>query len=153
MSQFNRSETNRDGFLRQDTRGQWYADYKCHEELRRLLTPNGKMYGRKRLNLTASEQRRVAQAIKRARHMALLPFTSASRSCSSTRPTRGKAERAWPSSRKSASSTFLHCRLPQARSRRSPPRTPSPRKNQKRRRHFPTLCRSSWKSSSSESKS
>ena len=54
MSQFNRSETNRDGFLRQDTRGQWYADYKCHEELRRLLTPNGKMYGRKRLNLTAS---------------------------------------------------------------------------------------------------
>ena len=68
---------NRDGFLRQDTRGQWYADYKCHEELRRLLTPNGKMYGRKRLNLTASEQRKVAQAIKRARHMALLPFTSA----------------------------------------------------------------------------
>ena len=77
MSQFIRSETNRDGFLRQDTRGQWYADYKCHEELRRLLTPNGKMYGRKRLNLTASEQRKVAQAIKRARHMALLPFTSA----------------------------------------------------------------------------
>ena len=81
MSQFNRSETNRDGFLRQDTRGQWYADYKCHEELRRLLTPNGKMYGRKRLNLTASEQRKVAQAIKRARHMALLPFTSATRCC------------------------------------------------------------------------
>ena len=77
MSQFNRSETNRDGFLRQDTRGQWYADYKFHEELRRLLTPNGKMYGRKRLNLTASEHRKVAQAITRARHMALLPFTSA----------------------------------------------------------------------------
>ena len=55
-----------DFFVR--TRGQWYADYKCHEELRRLLTPNGKMYGRKRLNLTASEQRKVAQAIKRTPH-------------------------------------------------------------------------------------
>ena len=28
----------RDGFLCQTFRGQWYADYKCHEELRRLLT-------------------------------------------------------------------------------------------------------------------
>ena len=29
-----------------------------------------------RLNLTASEQRKVAQAIKRARHMALLPSSA-----------------------------------------------------------------------------
>ena len=54
-----------------------YVDYKDAEPLRRLLTPNGKIQGRKRTQLTARDQRMVAQAIKRARHMALLPFTSA----------------------------------------------------------------------------
>ncbi|HIO52407.1 MAG TPA: 30S ribosomal protein S18, partial [Phycisphaerales bacterium] len=46
------------------------------EDLRRLMTPNGKIYSRKRLGTSAKEQRMVAQAIKRARFMALLPFTS-----------------------------------------------------------------------------
>ena len=40
------------------------------------MTPNGKIYSRKRLGTNASQQRKVAKAIKRARHMALLPFTS-----------------------------------------------------------------------------
>jgi len=52
-------------------------DYKNVDELRRMMTPNGKIYSRKRLALTARGQRRVAQAIKRARYMALLPYTSA----------------------------------------------------------------------------
>jgi len=52
-------------------------DYKNVEELRRMMTPNGKIYSRKRLALTARGQRNVAQAIKRARFMALLPYTSA----------------------------------------------------------------------------
>jgi small subunit ribosomal protein S18 len=41
------------------------------------MTPNGKIYSRKRTSLSAQEQLQVAQAIKRARFMALLPYTSA----------------------------------------------------------------------------
>ena len=75
--QFNRTVTNRAGFMRTDNRNRTYVDYKQADELRRLMTPNGKIYSRKRLGVTASEQRKIAQAIKRARYMALLPFTSA----------------------------------------------------------------------------
>jgi len=54
-----------------------YVDYKDVDDLRRMLTPNGKMYGRKRLGVSAREQRMVAKAIKRARYVGLLPFTDA----------------------------------------------------------------------------
>jgi len=54
-----------------------FCDYKDHETLRRMMTPNGKIYGRKRLGTNARQQRMVARAIKRARFMGLLPFTSA----------------------------------------------------------------------------
>ncbi len=54
-----------------------FVDWKNIEELRRSMTPNGKIYGRKRLGTTAREQRLIAQAIKRARFMGLLPYTSA----------------------------------------------------------------------------
>ncbi|MEM1183800.1 MAG: 30S ribosomal protein S18 [Planctomycetota bacterium] len=54
-----------------------YVDYKDIEGLRRSMSPNGKIYGRKRLGTTAREQKLVAQAVKRARFMGLLPFTSA----------------------------------------------------------------------------
>jgi small subunit ribosomal protein S18 len=57
--------------------GKMYVDWKDAEMLRRLMSPNGKIYGRKRLSTTAAEQRMVAQAVKRARFMALLPYTSA----------------------------------------------------------------------------
>lgn len=57
--------------------GRFYIDHKDIEMLRRMLTPNGKMHSRKRLNTSASEQRLLSQAIKRARYMALLPYTSA----------------------------------------------------------------------------
>ena len=57
--------------------GKLYVDYKDVDDLRRLLTPNGKMYGRKRLGVSAREQRMVAKAIKRARYVGLLPFTDA----------------------------------------------------------------------------
>ncbi len=57
--------------------GKEYVDYKSVEELRRMMTPNGKIYTRKRLGASAREQRRLAQAVKRARYMALLPYTSA----------------------------------------------------------------------------
>jgi len=54
-----------------------YVDYKQADDLRRFLTPNGKIQSRKKTGLNAREQRIVAQAIKRARYMSLLPFTSA----------------------------------------------------------------------------
>ena len=57
--------------------GKMYVDYKRSEDLRRFLTPNGKIQGRKRSGLAAREQRMVAQAIKRGRHIGLLPYTSA----------------------------------------------------------------------------
>jgi small subunit ribosomal protein S18 len=53
------------------------VDYKNVESLRRLMSPNGKINGRKRTGLTAYEQRLASQAIKRARYMGLLPYTSA----------------------------------------------------------------------------
>jgi small subunit ribosomal protein S18 len=57
--------------------GKVYVDWKDVENLRRMMSPNGKIYGRKRTSSTAAEQRLIAQAIKRARFMALLPYTSA----------------------------------------------------------------------------
>lgn len=58
-------------------KGKVYVDWKDVENLRRLMSPNGKIYGRKRLASSAAEQRLIAQAIKRARFMGLLPYTSA----------------------------------------------------------------------------
>ncbi|MBC8522782.1 30S ribosomal protein S18 [PVC group bacterium] len=63
-------------YLNSDNRGKKYIDYKSVEDLRRLMTPNGKIYSRKRLSASAKQQRMIAQAIKRARFMALLPYTS-----------------------------------------------------------------------------
>lgn len=62
---------------RKSSTGKYYVDYKMADDLRRFMTPNGKIQGRKKSGLSAREQRMVAQAIKRARYMALLPYTSA----------------------------------------------------------------------------
>jgi len=53
-----------------------YIDYKDVETLARLLTNRGKIYSRKRSGNCASCQRKAQKAIKRARYMALLPFTA-----------------------------------------------------------------------------
>jgi len=57
-------------------RGDKYVDYKDIETLKRLLTNRGKIYSRKRSGNCASCQRKAKKAIKRARYMALLPFTA-----------------------------------------------------------------------------
>lgn len=76
MTQFQTQTT--PGFrLKETTDGALYVDYRSVDELRRLMTPNGKIYSRKRTGLSAQNQAKVAQAIKRARFMALLPYTSA----------------------------------------------------------------------------
>ncbi|MEX0887628.1 MAG: 30S ribosomal protein S18 [Phycisphaeraceae bacterium] len=57
--------------------GVMHVDYRQPDELRRFMTPNGKIQSRKKTGLSAREQRTVAQAVKRARYMGLLPYTSA----------------------------------------------------------------------------
>jgi small subunit ribosomal protein S18 len=53
-----------------------YVDYKDIETLSKLLTNRGKIYSRKRSGNCAGCQRKAKRAIKRARYMALLPFTN-----------------------------------------------------------------------------
>lgn len=43
--------------------------------LRRFMTDRGRIAGRSRYGTCAKHQRRISQEIKRARHLALLPFT------------------------------------------------------------------------------
>jgi small subunit ribosomal protein S18 len=57
-------------------RGVKYVDYKDVETLSKLLTNRGKIYSRKRSGNCAGCQRKAKKAIKRARYMALLPFTT-----------------------------------------------------------------------------
>ncbi len=51
-----------------------FIDYKDVETLKRFLNPNGRILSRRRTGLTAKNQRSFAEAVKRARFMALLPF-------------------------------------------------------------------------------
>ena len=57
-------------------RGVNYVDYKDIGTLQKLLTNRGKIYSRKRSGNCAGCQRKAKRAIKRARYMALLPFTA-----------------------------------------------------------------------------
>jgi small subunit ribosomal protein S18 len=52
-------------------------DYKDPSKLRRYILSEGKIAPRRRTGTCAKHQRAVAVAIKRARHLALLPYTSA----------------------------------------------------------------------------
>ncbi len=50
--------------------------YKDSELLRRYLTERGKIRPRRQTGTCAKHQRSLARAVKRARHLALLPFTA-----------------------------------------------------------------------------
>lgn len=50
------------------------VDYKDINVLKKLLTPQGKMFSRKRAGNCAYHQRSVKNAIKRARFLSLLPY-------------------------------------------------------------------------------
>jgi len=50
-------------------------DYKQVDMLRRFVTEDGKIRPRRQTGTCATHQRKLAMAIKRARHIALLPFT------------------------------------------------------------------------------
>lgn len=51
-------------------------DYKKADMLRRFVTDEGKIRPRRQTGNCARHQRALATAVKRARHIALLPFTS-----------------------------------------------------------------------------
>lgn len=53
-----------------------YFDYKDFKTLQRYTNQYGQIEQRKKTGLTESKQRQLARAIKRARHLALMPFVS-----------------------------------------------------------------------------
>lgn len=53
-----------------------YFDYKDFKTLQRYVNQYGQIEPRKKTGLSESKQRQLARAIKRARHLALLPFVT-----------------------------------------------------------------------------
>jgi small subunit ribosomal protein S18 len=53
-----------------------FFDYKDVKTLQRYINVYGQIETRKKSGLTESQQRRLATAIKRARHIGLLPFVA-----------------------------------------------------------------------------
>lgn len=60
-------------FCSEKSRG---IDYKEVDLLRRFVSDRGKIRPRRQTGVCAKHQRRLTVAIKRARHMALLPFVA-----------------------------------------------------------------------------
>ncbi len=53
-----------------------YVDYKDPEFLKKFLNEQGKILPRRITGTSLKYQRKVAQAVKRARHLALLPYVT-----------------------------------------------------------------------------
>lgn len=53
-----------------------YIDYKDPEFLKKFLNEQGKLLPRRLTGTSQKFQKKVAQAVKRARHLALLPFVT-----------------------------------------------------------------------------
>lgn len=51
-------------------------DYKDIKTLQRFLSSYAKILPRKKTGTCAKHQRKLARAVKRARHMALIPYTT-----------------------------------------------------------------------------
>jgi small subunit ribosomal protein S18 len=56
-----------------------YIDYKDTALLRKFISDRGKIRARRVTGVTSQQQRQVAKAIKNAREMALLPYSSTAR--------------------------------------------------------------------------
>ena len=54
-------------------------DYKDTATLRKFISERGKIRARRVTGLSVQEQRRIATAVKNAREMALLPYSSSAR--------------------------------------------------------------------------
>ncbi len=53
-----------------------YFDYKDFKSLQSYVNVYGQIETRKKTGLTESQQRQLSKAIKRARHLALMPFVA-----------------------------------------------------------------------------
>jgi len=53
-----------------------YVDYKDPQFLKRFLNEQGKILPRRITGTSLKYQRKVAQSVKRARHLALLPYVT-----------------------------------------------------------------------------
>lgn len=62
-----------------DKEGIEYVDYKDTALLRKFISDRGKIRARRVTGVSTQQQRQLAKAIKNAREMALLPYTSSSR--------------------------------------------------------------------------
>jgi len=56
--------------------GSVYIDFKDERKLLRFLTEQGKIIPRHTSGTCAKHQRQLARAVKRARHLALIPFVA-----------------------------------------------------------------------------
>ena len=54
-----------------------FIDYKDVGYLKQFTNPHAKMLSKRKTGMPAGKQRDIAQAIKRARYMALLPYVQA----------------------------------------------------------------------------
>ena len=53
-----------------------HIDYKDTEVLKKFLNPHARLMSRKKTGVSAKYQRKLANAVKRARFMALIPYVS-----------------------------------------------------------------------------
>ena len=69
-------EVKRKKYCRFKKSGIKYIDYKDPEFLKKFLNEQGKILPRRLTGTSQKYQKKVAQAVKRARHLALLPFVT-----------------------------------------------------------------------------
>ena len=69
-------DKNRKKYCRFKKSGIKYIDYKDPEFLKKFLNEQGKILPRRLTGTSLKYQRKVAQAVKRARHLALLPYVT-----------------------------------------------------------------------------
>jgi small subunit ribosomal protein S18 len=62
-----------------DQAGITYIDYKDTDLLRKFISDRGKIRSRRVTRVSSQQQRQIARAIKNAREMALLPYSSSAR--------------------------------------------------------------------------
>ena len=74
-NQFERQRYHRERQCRFCTNPKMVIDYKDIETLSRFVSDHGKIRSRRQTGTCAKHQRQLAREIKRARHLALLPFT------------------------------------------------------------------------------
>ena len=69
-------ETKKEKYCRFKKMGITYIDYKDEEFLLRFVNEQGKVLPRRITGTSLKYQRKVGQAIKRARHLALMPYVA-----------------------------------------------------------------------------